>query len=247
MDYSWLVLVQARMNSKRFPGKVMQRIGREETLLEHILEKLKTRFPNSRIVVCTGTGAIHDTISSTALEMGVRTYRGSESDVLSRLTGAAEVNRAEHLVRVCADNLFVDMELLDELLEAYDGQDYASHRIDGVPAMKTHYGFFAELVTLESLNRVAEHVKKKSNRELVTRFIYDQDDVPFDILWLDKTGWDKRVRLTIDTPEDLATAREILALLRRKRKEETYKTVLEEVLQDEDLIEQMGEQIAENE
>lgn len=93
--------------------------------------------------------------------------------------------------------------------------DYVSFiRSDGVPSIKTHYGFWAEGVRLDALKRVAEATDESIYHEHVTNFIYGHPNL-FRCLFLpieeSVRGIEDHpyLRLTVDTLDDFEIQRTI--------------------------------------
>ena len=119
---------------------------------------------------------------------------------------------AGYIVRVCGDNPFLQTGLLALLMEeaASSGgaYDYISFSVGGVPAIRTHFGFFCEVVAVDALKRVAETVPGAVFREHVTNYIYEQAG-SFRVRWLEfdqLTPYLSSLRLTVDSREDMENA-----------------------------------------
>jgi spore coat polysaccharide biosynthesis protein SpsF (cytidylyltransferase family) len=207
------LIVQARVGSTRYPGKVLQPFAEGLNLLEFQLRRLKKAFPETPIVVATSISAADDPIHRIAGAMGVSCFRGDEEDVLKRFVGCCAAFSFEGaIIRICGDNPFLQIEFLRKLMEeaaANAGQfDYIGFSIDKIPAIRTHFGFFAELVTVESLLRVEGVVGKGFYREHVTSYIYESTgnfrvrllELPLLAPFLGS------LRLTVDSREDLENA-----------------------------------------
>jgi len=116
------------------------------------------------------------------------------------------------VIRICGDNPFLQLEFLSRLMEEAEVQgsecDYIGFSVDGIPAIRTHFGFFSELVAVNALLHVYEKVEDVAYREHVTNYIYEstgkfrvrlleiQSLVPF-------LG---SLRLTVDSREDFENA-----------------------------------------
>ena len=207
------LIVQARVGSTRYPGKVLQPFAEGLNLLEFQLKRLKQAFPDTPIVVATSTLAADDPVDEIARKMGVDSFRGDERDVLKRFIQCCRsFEFGGAVIRICGDNPFLQIEFLKRLVEearSLTGQyDYIGFSVDKTPAIRTHFGFFAEMVTVESLLRVDEAVEDAFYREHVTSYIYErigkfrvrlleiQPLIPF-------LG---SLRLTVDSREDLENA-----------------------------------------
>ena len=114
-----IAIVQARMGSKRFPGKMLEKLG-DHLILEWVITRLKRSKYISEIIVATSNLNIDDKIKNISSMMGVKCFRGDENDVLGRFTEAARKYNAYWVVRVCADNPFIDPIEVDRLIDFYD-------------------------------------------------------------------------------------------------------------------------------
>ena len=76
-------IIQARMGSTRLPEKVMKNL-QGKTVLEHVIEREKQSKLIDEIIIATTTHERDAVIESEALRCGVKAFRGSEDDVLSR-------------------------------------------------------------------------------------------------------------------------------------------------------------------
>lgn len=208
------VLIQARMRSTRLPGKVLLPFC-GTTILGVIANKIRTGFPHLEVVICTSTHNDDDAIATYAKSLEMPVFRGSEHDVLERFLAAADGFGFDRIVRVCADNPFLDMQLLQELItfaDATPDADYWSFADGETPSIKTHYGFFAEVVKTSALQDVARQTTDMLYREHVTNFVYSSGR--YDCRFIQIPDWirDHRfLRLTVDDESDFALASQLYA------------------------------------
>ncbi|MDP4687030.1 MAG: hypothetical protein NWS53_09015 [Salibacteraceae bacterium] len=208
------IILQARANSTRLPGKMMRDFFRGQTIPELIIENLKRYFSLEDIVLATTSHPNDDELANLALRHGILLFRGDEQDVLKRFIDAAEATQTEIVVRVCADNPFLQVDAIVELLNAFENSksDYLSFKLDeNTPIIKSHLGLFAEVTSLSALKKVAVLSDERFFHEHVTNYIYGHDQV-FDVKWLtlpSYLGNRKDIRLTIDTLEDFELCQEI--------------------------------------
>ncbi|MFS2592703.1 glycosyl transferase family 2 [Phocaeicola vulgatus] len=210
------IIIQARLSSTRLPQKVLLPFYGSITILDILIDKLKLVCQN--IVIATSLKPENDELVKFALNKDICCYRGSENDVLQRFIDAAKHNNITHIIRICSDNPFLDVNSLKRLISAVEDNcdcEYISFNIDGVPSIKTHYGFWAEYVSLDALMRIKSLTSEHLYHEHVTNFIYTHPDM-FNIKWLDVPTFvkqHKNVRLTIDTKEDFENAAHIYTAL----------------------------------
>ncbi len=206
------LIVQARVGSTRLPNKILLPFFEQKNIISIIIEKLKS-LPNTDIVLATTTNEKDTILVDTAKSLNVKSYRGSENDVLARFICAAKQCNATKIIRICSDNPFLDITSLRELVEIGEksNNDYVSFLVNGKPSIKTHFGFWAEYVTLEALEKVQALTQESLYREHVTNYIYTHPQ-DFKIKWLETPKvlqGREDIRLTIDTQQDFIDAQEI--------------------------------------
>lgn len=207
------LIVQARVQSTRYPGKVLRPFADGLTLLEFQLMRLSKAFPDCPLVVATSTAAADDPIEAMAKTIGAFSFRGDEQDVLKRFVNCCQYfGFNTQIIRICGDNPFLQAEFLSTLMEeaaANAGQDdYIGFSINKIPAIRTHFGFFAELVAVEALLQVYHSVRDPVFHEHVTNYIYESTG-KFKVRLLEiKTliPFLESLRLTVDSPEDFENA-----------------------------------------
>lgn len=113
-----VAVVPARMGSSRLPGKML-RILHGKPLLGHLLDRLAVCRRLDGVVVATSDGAADDAIADHCRQRGAACFRGSEGDVLGRLTGALAAHGAETGVLVFGDCPLIDPAVVDGMVDAY--------------------------------------------------------------------------------------------------------------------------------
>lgn len=243
------VIIQARMCSSRMVNKILLPFSGSETILSIVVGK----FDNYSlpIVVATTTNPKDDAIVDFCLKKGIKYFRGDESDVLDRFISCAKEFGFDEIIRVCSDNPFLDKgeiaRLIDEIAQGRQ-TDYVSFQVNGVPSIKTHFGFWIEYVTLSALEKVARYTEEKLFHEHVTNYIYANAD-KFSISWIkaDATTNNRNdIRLTIDTKDDFATVSQMYNCLIKANTPLTIANVIGYIDSHRDLVKKMKVQIEKN-
>lgn len=242
------IIIQARKGSTRLPNKMVLPFYENKGILELILGKLKSSYPELNIILATTVSTKDDELEAIARKLEIKTFRGNEQDVLDRFINAANVYKLDTLIRVCADNPFLDVahisSLIDEI-QTDETLDYVSYKIDDTPSIKTHLGLFTEAVRLAALKKVDQSVEKDSMyREHVTNFIYANEDV-FKIKFLTSPLKDKnvnRIRLTLDTQRDF----DMLRGLYKKYSICSSDELIDHLKNDSQILEEMSDLIEYN-
>lgn len=203
-----LAIVQARMSSSRLPGKVAADVcGRPMLALQ--LSRLARCRRIDRLVMATSVEPEDDTVVRIADAAGVAVHRGPLADVLARFAGAAEAfGPANHIVRLTADCPLADPAIIDACIDLHLrlGTDYTSNAI----ARTYPDGLDVEVMTAATLAAAAAEAQEPADREHVTRFIY-RCPARFRMGVLAQETDRSADRWTVDTPEDLAMVRAVVA------------------------------------
>jgi spore coat polysaccharide biosynthesis protein SpsF len=245
------IIVQARMGSTRLPGKVLMPFYGEKTILQIILSTMKKNKHGIPVVLATSTSLVDEPLAAMAEAEGVTVFRGDESNVLVRFIDAASASGFNKIFRVCADNPFLDQELFTELVEASlpSGAEYCSFEVaDSLPAILSHWGIFAEYVSLNALLKVQELTKDKLYCEHVTNYIYTHPD-KFSIKWVKAPAEiyeQLDYRFTIDTPVDFEIQQQLYRFFAERGITSNFKDLIRMVNETPGLGEKMKEQIRQN-
>lgn len=212
-----VAIIQARMGSTRLPGKVLELVeGR--TVLGHTIARARAIRGLDEVVVATTSLDQDDAVVSESERHGVRSWRGSEDDVLARYLGAARDSRADVIMRITSDCPLLDPELSSGVLSALlsaiaagDAVDYASNSL----LRRNPRGVDTEAFTRAALERTAELATTVREREHVTLYMYEHPEA-FRLLSVPGAHDHSHHRWTVDTPEDLRLVREVYARLAPK-------------------------------
>lgn len=168
-----VALIQARMGSTRLPKKMLQLLG-PHTIIEWVVKRVKQCKVFDRVVLATSDKKRDDPLVKIVESMGVDIFRGNESDVLDRLAHAARKHKAETVVRICADNPFVDPQELKRLFDTYASItcDYACNHQN---RLNSNYadGFGAEIFSNSLLQELSKCTIETPHREHVTLYLWD--------------------------------------------------------------------------
>ena len=202
-----LCIIQARMGSTRLPGKVMEKIDHERTVLDYVISQVKFSNKIKEVIVAT-TNLIEDDIICQHLDLQKnKFFRGSSEDVLDRFYQCAKKESAKNIVRITADNPLIDPNIIDTVINENENNkcDYTTNTINRT----FPYGTEVEIFSFESLEKAWKNAKKPSEREHVTPFIYN----PKNKFILNSIENEKNIsylRYTVDKIEDLLLVKEIV-------------------------------------
>jgi spore coat polysaccharide biosynthesis protein SpsF len=208
-DPGVIAIVQARMGSSRLPGKVLLDIGGETMLYRVIVRARRAQFVG-QVVVATTTDPSDDPVEAFCKSKGFPCFRGDPFDVLDRYYQAARLYGASTIVRLTADCPLIDPAEIDRTVQAFfqADLDFAANRLPPPMKRTTPIGMDTEVVSFKALSLASQNAEEKYAREHVMPYLYEEPG-RFNILLVDHEPDLSHLRLTVDTPEDLALVRKI--------------------------------------
>ena len=243
------LILQARTGSTRMPEKVILPFYQEQSILDLLLEKAKkTGVP---VVLATTVNPSDDRICRLAGKHQIPVFRGSENDVLDRFIQAARQFNFCKIIRVCADNPFLDLEGMKTLIREFTSSeaDYLGFELAGnKPSILTHFGFWTEAVRLDALEKAQQLTSEKLYHEHVTNFIYGNPSL-FKVKFIhaDQVVFHRTdIRMTLDTPEDFEIQKEIFATISKENPNFGIHEIISWLDQHPEILELMKMEILKN-
>ena len=109
-----LVILQARLSSKRLPYKVLMLINKL-SIIEIIYRRVKSK--NFKTIVATSNDETDDLFCSFLKSKNIPYFRGSLNNVKSRfLNICKKYSDNKIVIRLTADNIFPDKNLINEMI-----------------------------------------------------------------------------------------------------------------------------------
>lgn len=163
-----IAIIQARVSSTRFPGKVL------EPLLDlPLIVFMAVRVRQAKLVdevwVATSTHPSDDPLSQTLADHGIPCYRGSLDDVLDRFYQTALAAKADHIVRLTGDCPLMDADLVDRALEVLQTSD--ADYVSNIEPPSFADGLDVEAFTLSALKDAWQNAQRAAEREHVTLYL----------------------------------------------------------------------------
>jgi len=201
-------IVQARLSSSRLPGKVLLPLG-NESVLWHVLNRLKYSKRLHTIVLATSTKPEDRQLKDVADELGIATFFGSLDDVLARYYHAAKQYEIDPIVRITADCPLIDPEIVDEVIEAFLAGSYDVCSLSG----EFPNGLETRVFSFKALSEAYNEAKLPSEREHVGGAFFEKNRHRFKVGGYEKLKGKADYRWTIDEPEDYEFLKEIFGEL----------------------------------
>ena len=230
-----IIILAARMTSKRLPGKTLKKLH-GKPMLEHIVDFLKFCKNTDKIIVATSNEKEDDRIEELCKNMQCICFRGSKNDVLERYYECAKKYKANFIVRLTADNPLVDPSLVDSGIEMCikNNFDYVTNMIHHTFPMGAYP---IEIMTMKLLEENHLFQKDQLTREHVTYQIrknykkYKIGEV-FAPERLQREQW----RLTVDYIEDFQLIEKIFSKLYKTGQYIKYEEVVDFLAKNHELL-----------
>ena len=168
MKLKYLLIVQARINSKRLPGKVLMKLGKY-TVIEFLLKRLIKSKKIDKVIVATTNNKTDDILCDHLDRLKIQYFRGSEDNVLKRFYDASTIYKAHNIIRITADCPFIDIKMMNKMINIFekDKVDYLSNSYP--PTFPD--GLDIEIFNYKSLKNAFKNAKSKYDKEHVTSYI----------------------------------------------------------------------------
>ena len=205
-------IIQARMGSTRYPGKVLKKVN-GKTMFEILVERMRSTNMLDDLVLATTTNDTDDILVDLANRIGIPVYRGSETDVLDRFVKTSEKFRADIIVRILNDCPLLDPFLVDEIV-----QYFVNNKLDFISNQNPHTypdGMDISVFSKEALYRLDKVALLSSHREHIVPGFWEIPGFHWQNYY-NKIDLFKHHRWTLDYPEDFEVISRIIEVLYKK-------------------------------
>jgi spore coat polysaccharide biosynthesis protein SpsF len=191
-----LAILQARMSSKRLPGKVLMPIKGIPMLLI-MVDRVRNSKMIDKLVIATSYEKEDDKIIAFCKEYDIECKRGNLNDVLDRFFWISQIYFPAHVVRMTADCPLIDPGVIDKTIQHHLMYGYDFTWNPGFPD-----GLDVEVMTHATLATAWRDADTSYDREHVTSYI--RNNPMYFKIGRYENGVDlSKVKLSVDTPEDL--------------------------------------------
>lgn len=196
-----LVIIQARMSSKRLPGKVLRPLA-GRPMLAWLIERVNQARLADGLMVATSREADDDAIHSFCVRSGIACYRGPLHDVAERMAAAADSVGARAFVRISGDSPLMSPEVVDAVIDMYRSSDI--DLATNVLVRTFPKGFSVEAIRVAALRR-SQTMMEPGEAEHVTSVFYRRP-TDFRIVNISSGGDWGALQMSVDTMADFVLA-----------------------------------------
>ena len=208
---STTLIIQARVNSKRLPRKVLELIGGKPMILFQI-ERIKKAKLVNKIILATTNNKSDNPLEKICKEANIEIHRSLENDVLGRYVNCLQLTDSETILRITGDCPFIDPAQIDEYIRIYMSGKYDYLCNNNPPTFPD--GLDIEIFSRKSLLEANIFDKNPTSREHVTLWI--KNNSKFKKKNIKNKEDLSHLRWTVDHKEDLIVIRSVLKELNNK-------------------------------
>lgn len=162
------IIIQARMNSARLPGKVLKPLA-GKPVLWHVWQRCSRSRLARNIIVATSKEKSDDAIAAFCRKNKLSFFRGDLDNVLKRFYACAQEQAFDVIVRITADCPLIDPFIIDELIKLFKKSrvDYTSNCLRRVFPR----GLDCEVFSFAMLKEAYQKAKSAPDKEHVTPYM----------------------------------------------------------------------------
>jgi spore coat polysaccharide biosynthesis protein SpsF len=204
-------IIQARMSSARFPGKMLYPVF-GKPLLGYLLERVCRIKELNLIVVATSANGDDDQIAEFCESQGVACYRGPLDDVSKRFLDVIDHYRIDTFVRINGDSPLIAPEVIARGIKIFLTGDYDI--VTNVFPRTFPKGQSVEMLSARVFTEGFKFLESADDHEHVTKYFYRNcDDYKIYNFRFDKDM--SNVQMTIDYPEDIKLFSSIVSQMQK--------------------------------
>lgn len=199
-----IAVIQARMSSLRFPGKIVKPIL-GEPLLTYLVNRIRLSKKIDKIIIATTKDKSDNIIEDLSNKLLVECFRGEIDNVLSRFYHAVCKYNPNTVLRITADCPLVDPKHCDLIIETL-----SKNKADFVCLGQTYAeGADCAIFTFKALEQSYKYSTNPLEKEHITLYIHNNQKKYRKII-IENNRDDSQFRFTVDEPQDLMVVQAIL-------------------------------------
>lgn len=117
------IFIQARIGSKRLPGKVLKKIC-GKSVIDLVVERARKVSDIDNIIIVTGLKEKNQLLIDEIKKLEVDYFCGSEENVLDRFYKASVEFKSDNIIRITADCPLIDFNVINKGLRIFGLNEY---------------------------------------------------------------------------------------------------------------------------
>lgn len=160
------IIIQARIGSKRFPGKMVKKLS-GKTVIEHIIERLKKCKKINHIILSVPKTKKNLIFKKIANKNRILFFSGSENNLVKRFLDTAKKFDVDPIIRFPGDNIIPEPKEIDRIVDHHLKQKFPTFSSNLMPFKNSGYpdGIGAEVFNFDMIERVSKLKLDKHKKE----------------------------------------------------------------------------------
>ena len=202
---NFIVIIQSRMTSRRYPGKMLAPfLGKP--VLSHVVDRLKKTKISSQIILATSEENSDDPLATYSNQLGLKVVRGSLDDVMKRFVLCLEQYKCDAFFRVCGDSPLLLPFLFEHAASIFRKNNF--DLVTNIFPRSFPAGMTVELIRTKTFLEAQKDIYQSEDREHITRYFYNNHK-KFKIYNIECANSSYlNLKLAVDNPDDLIRLQE---------------------------------------
>lgn len=203
---TFYIFVQARLSSKRLPGKVLFKL-KNKTVLDHIISNLRKLKYKKKIIVLTSKNKSDDRIVNHCKKKKILFFRGNLNNVYKRYADAIKKFNNKSFIRINGDSPLIQIGIIEKAIKIFKKNKYDI--VTNCQKRTFPKGQSVEIIKSNIFLDNYKLIKSKEHKEHIFLYFYSNKN-KFKIYNITKKKNSKNVNQSIDTFEDYVKVKKYL-------------------------------------
>lgn len=204
-------IIQARMGSQRFPGKVLKEI-KGKPILFYLVECLQQCSALDSLVIATSDDRSDEAVVEFCSTKGIPYFVGSSTNVAKRFRDILDIFNVDAFVRISGDSPLLDQRIVTQAVDVFCKSSYDI--VSNVQKRTFPKGQSVEVIKSDVYRAHYPLFADEYDHEHVTPYFY-RNKGKFNIYNLESGKDWGSVQLSIDTQEDFLIVEKMINLMKK--------------------------------
>tara|TARA_B100000795_G_C22640010_1_gene376098 strand:- start:148 stop:798 length:651 start_codon:yes stop_codon:yes gene_type:complete len=165
-----LAIIQARLDSNRFPGKSLKSIY-GKAMIQRVYNRTKSAKEIKDVVVSIPKNKNNKRLENFCLKNNLKFYKGSLNNVSERMYETAKKFKYKAFVRISGDSPLIDPILIDHAIKIFNKKKI--DLVTNILKRSCPSGQSVEVIKTNSLKKILNKKLTQEEKEHVTKFFYN--------------------------------------------------------------------------
>lgn len=192
-------VIQARMSSNRFPGKVLYKV-KGKPLLQYLIERVEVCRKLDKLVVATSNEQSDYPVVEFCSKYNIDCHQGPLHNVSKRFVEVLTRNPSDGFVRINGDSPLIDPRLIDKGVDLFNDGTY--DLVTNAFPRSYPRGQSVEVMQSQIFIKTYNKMCNNDDFEHITRYYYNNPSYFKIMNFSSKTDYSD-IQLSVDTHDDM--------------------------------------------